>query len=145
MGTTPTYVEVKSNANAEIRVQKKGYLESRLLITTLSPKLIHLSLSPINQFQQIQLSGMQKKNGSRVRNRILSWGFLGATILSGVASLHFKQEADDYYNKYLHAGNPDQMNAYYDDSRCNDRYATIAFGCFQLNFILWTYFFLKSR
>jgi hypothetical protein len=79
------------------------------------------------------------------RDARISWFFLGATVLAGSASMHLKSTADDRYERYLRAGSPAAMNRYYDEACRLDRYAAAAYGTFQVSFVLWVIFFLKSR
>jgi hypothetical protein len=79
------------------------------------------------------------------RDARLSWVFLGTTLLAGGASLCLKGEADERYDRYLRAGSPAAMNRYYDQACRLDRYAAVAYGTFQISFLLWVVFFLKSR
>ncbi len=79
------------------------------------------------------------------RDARLAWVFLGTTVLAGGASMYLKSAADDQYDRYLHAGSPEAMNRYYDEALRLDRYAATAYGTFQVSFLLWVYFFLKSR
>ncbi|MBC7185740.1 MAG: hypothetical protein H5U38_01765 [Calditrichaeota bacterium] len=79
------------------------------------------------------------------RDARISWFFLGATVLAGGASIYLKSSADDRYERYLRAGSPEAMNRYYDEACRLDRYAAAAYGTFQVSFVLWVIFFLKSR
>lgn len=79
------------------------------------------------------------------RDARISWFFLGATVLGGGASMYLKSSADDRYERYLRAGSPAAMNRYYDEACRLDMYAAAAYGMFQVSFVLWVIFFLKSR
>ncbi len=79
------------------------------------------------------------------REAKISWACLGAAVLCGGASMYCKSEADGHYERYLRAGSPEKMNHYYDQARRFDRYAAVAYGGFQVSFVLWVVFFLRSR
>lgn len=79
------------------------------------------------------------------RDARLSWVFLGTTVITGGTSMYLKSAADDRYQRYLSAGSPEAMNRYYEEALRLDRYAATAYGTFQISFLLWVFFFLKSR
>lgn len=79
------------------------------------------------------------------REAKLSWAFMGAAVVCGGASMYFKNKADERYERYLRASSPEKMNRYYDEACRLDSYAGLAYGGFQLSFLLWVYFFLRSR
>ncbi|MDZ7337232.1 MAG: hypothetical protein ONB30_01690 [candidate division KSB1 bacterium] len=79
------------------------------------------------------------------RDATLSWVFLGTAVTSGAASMYFKNTADERYESYLRASSPKEMNRYYDEACRFDRYAAIAYGGFQVSFVAWVFFFLRSR
>ena len=75
---------------------------------------------------------------------MLALGFFGAAVLCGGATLHFKNQADEAFDKYQTANTPDLMNKYFDETRKYDTYSSISFGGFQVSLLASVYFLIKS-
>ncbi len=144
IGTTPLRVVARADTVETLKVSKEGYEEFSTSLSSLELPVFEVVLSPFSEMNGITSDIASQFERSRRTKRAISWGFLGATVLSGVTALYLKNEANDTYEEYLNAGNPERMDYYYGRSEEYDRYASAAFGVFQLNFLLWAYFFVKS-
>ena len=96
-------------------------------------------------FTKLTQSSLKPQPKSKRLTQYLMISSIGATILSGLTSVHYHDKANYYYHQYLKSGNPQQMDNYFDKSQHYDRLAGISYGAFQINFLAAVYFFIKSR
>ena len=145
LGTTPLYINLEADATNNLLVKKSGYKDYSLQLDFQKLPTIDVVLVPEAESEKKTQQIYSKKINNLKTKRVISWICLGTTLISGAAALHFKHEANENYDRYLRSGNPNQMNEYFDNSIRYDNYATFAFGSFQVNFVLWAYFFFRSR
>ena len=141
LGTTPCEIATTDSTIKKIILKKKGFLDCSLSLQNLNKNCINVLMMPDSKFDNKLINqSCQLKN----RYQIFSVAFFGLTLLSGYASVHFKSQADDYYQKYLNAGSTERMNRYYQKCKHNDIYTNIALGVLQVNFLSFFYFLMKS-
>lgn len=69
---------------------------------------------------------------------------VGVAVLSGLAAVHFRDQANSFYSSYQKSGNPAQMNHYFDKTQYYDRVSGIYYGVFQVSFMTSIYLYLSS-
>jgi hypothetical protein len=67
--------------------------------------------------------------------------FIGAGLMlvTGAASIYFKQQANDSYDRYLQTGDPTVFSGYYDEANKYDNLFRISFIGFQASLIFTLY------
>jgi len=91
-------------------------------------------------FKQVEEN--EQKRQSHYRK--LTYGMWGLSVLTGLATVYFKDQADEKYRQYLVAGSLRDMNKLFNDSRRFDQYSNISLGAVQRCFMLSFYFLIKS-
>lgn len=87
----------------------------------------------------------QKAGAAKSWKKIALVTFVGAAIFSGLASVHFRDQANAFYASYQKSGQPDQMDHYFDKTQYYDRVSGICYGIFQVSFMTTLYFYLSSN
>lgn len=69
---------------------------------------------------------------------------IAVAVLSGLASVHYRDQANTFYASYQKAGNPALMDQYFDKTRYYDRVSGLCYGIFQVSFVTTLYLYLSS-
>jgi len=94
---------------------------------------------------------MQQRRAAASSRRTIEWhrrGLFGSLLLglvSGAATIYYRDQGNEAYSVYLGTADPLKMEHYYSRARHYDRTAGASYAMFELSFILSGYFFLKSR
>ena len=129
LGTTPLLLDL-STINCQTLILKKD-----------NYKPLHLRLNELTT-SSVTLQPLHVKSAPEPeirRQKILSYTLLALTISSGFASVYLKNQADQKYEQYLTAGDITTMNKYFNEARNYDKLSGIAFGMFEINFVLLFY------
>ena len=144
-GKTPLIIELPDTSTHRVTVIKEGYRPAEVVCSPSGDRFLHLTLVPERSMasqQQILLAKARSRKTRYGRRALL---FTGLTIASGVAAILLSNHADDLYQQYLEAGDPQKRERYFDRTETFDTYSSLAMGAFQINLALSLYYFYKSQ
>jgi len=144
MGKTPLTITIAPGVNSDILIEKPGYQSYQIFSAQINENFITIPLKPIPRNTMEPATSFEKLNAKKMRYRKVAYGLWGASIVSGLATIYLKSEADDWYEKYRQAGSLADMNRYYQQSQDYDAYTLISLGALQGCFGLSFYFLIKS-
>lgn len=142
-GTTPLIMLLDEINEQQFMVKKDGYETQSLQFDPGRSNQVKLHLAKKSANAERNDSKAIQRT-AQVRYRRLTYGLWGMAILTGLAAVHFKDRADEKYQRYLQAGSLKDMNRYFNDTRRLDRYSNISLGAVQGCFVLSFYFLIKS-
>ncbi len=143
LGQTPLLVSKPDLIANKITLSKDSYKDTTLFsIKKLSKStMIILNIDPVAQIKKNQMTKLNLSR--RSKNIKLALLTFGVSLASGSAAVFLKKKADRNYNRYMRAGNPDDINRFYDLTKRNDRLAAATYLVFEINLLAATYFFFK--
>ncbi len=142
-GTTPLTFFPNPAQQSVIMLKKKGY-QDQLIQLNGKTNLFNVNLvkdEAIFCQQKSKLLASQKKKANYRKATI---GFWTLSLVSGIATIYYKNLANENYDKYLTAGSLKAMNHYYDRTIMFDNYTNVSLGLFQGCCFLSFYFLMKS-
>ncbi len=142
-GTTPLILLLDDTTAYQIMVKKNGYETQFLQFDPSRTNTLKLQLTK-RSFDAAQTRFKSVKQTAQIRQRRLTYGLWGLSILAGLATVYFKDQADEKYQRYLQAGSLKDMNRYFNDAKRFDCYSNISLGSVQGCFVLSFYFLIKS-
>lgn len=143
-GTTPLVVYLREDEKKYVEVRLKGYEKFVATIDSTTERLWLVNLVEDRDHStdpEIEISQMKSRR-SRFRRLATIAGSLSAA--SGITAILLKRQADRFYQDYLSASNPENIEAYFNKTERYDEYAGSAFIVFQVSFGLSFYWFLRS-
>lgn len=142
-GTTPLIMLLDGINRQQLMFKKDGYETQLLQFDPVQSNYVKLQLIRKNAyFEKINAKSSQRT--AQLRHRRLTYGLWGLSIVTGLATVYFKDQADEKYRRYLQAGSFKEMSSYFNDARRFDRYSNISLGAVQGCFVLSFYFLIKS-
>ncbi|MCU0644967.1 MAG: PEGA domain-containing protein [bacterium] len=142
-GTTPLTIAIESKDSSSVILKKEGYNDQFLNLNQFQTNHLQIPLVRNNQlfdFKQVEENEQKKQS----HYRKLTYGMWGLSVLTGLATVYFKDQADEKYRQYLVASSLRDMNKLFNDSRRFDQYSNISLGAVQGCFVLSFYFLIKS-
>lgn len=143
-GNTPLSILLNSYNNFQLLVKKQGFIDYRVDQQQIKSNFLNLNLVQNHSQLDLNESEQHKHLKAKHRYRAMTYSLWGVSILTGLSTVYFKDQADDKYNQYLSAGSLNEMNKYYNEAKKYDRYTYISTGVLQGFFVLSFYFLLKS-
>lgn len=142
-GTTPLTFACESKNSCAVILKKEGYKDQVIDLSQVQTD--HLQVSLVKNSNLVDLYQAEKETGLKQnRYRKITYGLWGLSILTGLATVYFKDQADEKYRQYLVSGSLQEMNKLFNDANRYDRYSTISLGAVQGCFVLSFYFLIKS-
>jgi hypothetical protein len=144
MGETPL-VLAGPPAGVRLRLEKNGYEPWEVTFASWqdSAHVIRLKPEAVWLAQQERDAGRAKRNTEWHRRGL--YGSLLLGLVSGAATIYYRDQGNEAYSCYLGTADPVKMEHYYSRARRHDRIAGASYAVFEVSFILSGYFFLKSR
>ncbi|MDZ7333099.1 MAG: PEGA domain-containing protein [candidate division KSB1 bacterium] len=144
IGHTPLSFPIDLSPDKQLVIKKEGFHDQLVRLSDLKNNSIQIDLIR-NQYNW-ELSQTKYRHQKLIKKyyRSISYSLWGLSIVTGLSTVYFKDQADDYYQKYLVAGSMQQMNRYYSATRRYDRYTYISLAALQACFGLSFYFLMKS-
>ena len=144
VGLTPLWIAKDSLGVGPISIRKEGWEGATLRspADVENPWDIALTRDEAWLKRQLLIEKALVRRGARKKIIIGLTSTFG--LVSGAMAFYFKSEADGAYDKYLRAGNPDDMNHYYDRARLYDRWTGAAFASLQLDLGLTIFILLRK-
>ena len=145
LGTTPITVFAAPESLVHITITKHNFRKVTLQLGEQEEGEIRLSLEYIDGWQeQNAQEGLVQQQRIRRKRRGL-YSSIAFSTIAGLSTIYFRNQADDEYATYMHAGTPADMQHYYNRTKQYDKVAGISYALFQIGFVLTGYFFLTSR
>jgi hypothetical protein len=144
-GTTPLIIELADTIAYSLTLIKEGYRPANVICDPAASQFIFTTLQPdpVYSSQQKQIYELaQLRKGKNKRQALI---FTGLTLASGVAAILLNNKADNLYEQYLQAGDPETRERFFERTGTYDTYTGIVMGLFQVNLGLSFYFFYKSQ
>lgn len=142
-GTTPLILLLDDTTAYQFHVKKNGYETQHLQFDPCRTHNLKLQLTP-SRLDAAPTRQKSVKPMAQVRQRRLTYGLWGLSILTSLAAVYFKDQADEKYQRYLQAGSLKDMNRYFNDAKRFDCYSNISLASVQGCFVLSFYFLIKS-
>ena len=144
LGKTPLWIKKPASPGNKLCLKKEGYKDFWIDFDKYQQNHFNIKLEKDEEIYNLQkyLEIQHQKYKSRYRK--VTYGLWAVSVISGLTSIYFKQQANENYEKYLTTGSLSKMNQYYDNSVRYDNYTNICLGIFQGSFLLSFYFFMKS-
>jgi len=142
-GTTPLTLAFESTAPNSLIIKKEGYNDHVIDLNRFQANQLHVQLIKNDQFFDVKGEKLQQQKIQR-RYRKLTYGLWGLSVLTGLATVYFKDQADEKYQQYLVAGSLQDMNKLFNNTKRFDQYSNISLGAVQGCFVLSFYFLIKS-
>ena len=144
LGKTPLNLIVSNHENGIVKLKKEGFLDYSISLDEITTNFLNIALiEKKSDFNLITVDWNHQRDIKK-RYRRLTYGLWGLSILTGLTTVYFKDQADQKYEQYLRAGSLQDMNKYFQDSKNYDKYANISAGVLQGCFLLSFYFLFKS-
>jgi hypothetical protein len=143
-GKTPLFVTITDPTHDVLRIQKSGYLDYRIEAKEMKTTYLHIKLEKNNHVEETNNQEVLNFKNKRTQKKILAYSLVGLTLISGITTIYLREEADQYYDKYLAAGQPADMDHLYAETQEYDQYTAIAYGTFQLSFVTTLFFLFKK-
>ena len=143
LGQTPLIISKPDLIANKITLSKDSYKDTTLFgIKNLSKSpMIILYIDSDAQFRNNQLKKLNLSRKSKQKKLALLT--FGVSLASGTVAFLLKKKADRNYDLYRNAGNPEDINRFYDLTKKNDRFAAATYIIFEINLLASTYFFFK--
>ncbi len=131
IGETPIYIIKKLTPGTTFILRKKYYFPETVTFDGKYPAFFNIQLSRnVAEFRKYQqLLRSQKTRQTRYRKA--TFALWTISLLSGMSSIYFKQEANQNYRDYLKTSSLKKMNQYFDDTIKYDNLSNVALGIFQ--------------
>ena len=144
LGDTPLYIDKLELNNIPLTIKKEHYKPLQINPTSIELSSIYVKLEPTIDLKKIDGIKINQKKRNVHRNKILTYSLLALTIGSGFTATYLKYQANLKYDLYLAAGNPQDMNRYFSESKKLDKYYSISLVLFEVSFGLSLYFLVKK-
>ena len=143
LGQTPFPISKPDLIANKITLSKDLYKDTTLFsIEQLSKSnIITLNIDPDARSKKVQVTKLNLNRRKKHKNLALLT--FGVGLASGSAAFFLKKKADREYDRYRKAGNPDDINHFFDLAKRNDRFAAATYIVFEINLLASTYFFFK--
>lgn len=135
-GLTPRYVFC-SDTGLTLRFEKTGYSSRSVFLKYGRTPAFHVTLTPLPEFN-VQVQKAPEFRSGKI------WAAGLVSLASGIAGYVFKHLAEQSYDRYMDAGDPDTMDRHYDRAVLYDR---IAGGCYiacEVHFGLAVFFSIRE-
>ncbi|MBN2411003.1 PEGA domain-containing protein [candidate division KSB1 bacterium] len=143
LGKTPLYITM--NGSTQIRMEKEGYHSLTTDLTKAYEFSLLVTLEPQQEWFQAKEEKEKIKMSEIKKKRNLLFASIGLTTVSGLLSVHFRNERNDALNNSSRAGNHLQKEFYRDKAKQYENLQDLSYIAFELGFVLTGYFFLTSR
>lgn len=143
-GTTPLVVYVREGKQNEVELRLKGYESFVATIDSSSERLWQVTLLEDRNYLPAQEAEMNERQSRRSHFRKLATTAGSVSAASGITAILLKRQADNFYQDYLSASDPQEINSFFNKTGQYDEYAGTAFIVFQISFGLSFYWFLRS-
>lgn len=144
VGNTPLYLDLPLSKNGMLLIKKECYKPLLVNPATIASSSLLVTLEPYNDLHRSLTLNKKLKEKKFNRNKKLTYSSLALTISSGFIAAYLKNQAELKYEQYLTAGNLQDMNRYYNDSKRLDKFSSISLGIFEASFLLSFYFLIKT-
>ena len=143
-GRTPLLLSRDARTQGPLFLRHTGYFPGRVTANQWRlPRLI-VTLEPDSAYWQ-KVAEIRTQFRRRVlRQRRLAGFSFAAALLAGVSSYYLKREANRSYDRYLRAGNPREMDRYFQRTLRFDRAAAGAYLTFEAGLLVSAYVFFRS-
>lgn len=142
-GTTPLTIVIDPKDSYSLILKKEGYNDYFSAGNQFYSSHLNVQLSKNDQFFDTNQEKQQRQQHQR-RYRKITYSLWGLSILTGLATVYFKDQADEKYQQYLVSGSLQEMNKLFNEANRYDRYSNISLGAVQGCFVLSFYFLIKS-
>jgi hypothetical protein len=143
-GKTPLFITVTDSAHDVLRIQKSGYLDYWMEVKAIKTNYLNVKLEKDKQVEETTSQEVLNLKNKRTQKKLITYSLIGLTLISGISTIYLREEADQYYDKYLTAGQPAEMDHLYAETQKYDQYTAIAYGTFQLGFVTTLFFLFKK-
>ncbi len=141
-GTTPLVLYLVEGGRSEVELRMKGYENYVTTIDSTSSRRMQITL--LEDRDDLLSREKERKYSRRSHFRKLATIAGGVSAASGITAILMKRQADNYYQDYLSASNPYEIDSSFNKTGQYDEYAGTAFIVFQVSFGLSFYWFLRS-
>lgn len=142
-GKTPLFMTIIDPIDNFLKIQKSGYQVYVIKISDLKTNYLNIKLEKEKEIEEINFGNALNLRNRQIQKKFLTYSMIGLTLISGITTIYLRQEADQYYDKYLSAGQPTEMDHFYSETKKYDGYAAFTYGTFQLSFITSLYLLFK--
>ncbi len=144
-GVTPLMVRRTPGSDTLLRILKPGYLSYESRLSDHAGSVVSVVLQAREEWMRAEITRKLQKQSHLRRNRRLMAGAIALGLASGLTTVHYRDQGNEAYDRYLHTANPDAMKRHFEDARHYDRLAGLSYAVFEVAFLLGGYFFLGSR
>ena len=144
IGNTPIYLDLPPSKERVLIIKKERYKPYLINLLNNTPSTLNITLEPITKLQKSFHKIQVKKEKKFHQNKKLTYTLMAFTICTGFATAYFKNQAELKYEQYLIAGNIEDMNRNYNDTKRLDKISSVSLGIFEVSFVLSFYFLIKT-
>ncbi len=130
-GATPLHMTLPDSADGLLWIKKENYKPFARNIHDIHASPLQVTLEPVMNGLN---SGKDRSKDGNLNKRTIA--LMALTVCSGVLTTYLNHQADVYYDRYLTAGKPHDMNRFYNQAKKYDRYSGISLGLFEVSFII---------
>jgi len=144
MGETPLFIQLPEQESKQLRFAYEGYQDTTVTLGVDETRFLNVELTPVVAEPDVLVSDtVIEQQQSQSKKKLLLYSAIGLSAVSGALALYFREKGNDHYDQYLTTGDPGRFNAFYDDAKRFDRFATASFITFQVGFVASFYLFLS--
>ncbi len=144
-GVTPLMIRRTAGSDTLLRILKPGYETYESQLSAHSGPIVSVILQAREDWIRAEISKKRQRQSRLTRNRRLLAGAMVLGLASGLTTVHYRDQGNEAYDRYLHTANPNAMKRHFEDARHYDRLAGLSYAVFEVAFLLGGYFFLGSR
>ena len=144
IGNTPLYFNLPSSKNGILIIKKKFYKPYQVNLLDHNISTINVTLEANSKLAGLFHKIQYPKKTKFQRKKKLIYSLLAFSTCSGFVAAYLKNQAELRYDQYLTAGNLEDMNRYYNDTKRLDKISSISFGIFEVSFVLSFYLLIKT-
>ncbi|MDZ7374471.1 MAG: PEGA domain-containing protein [candidate division KSB1 bacterium] len=140
LGRTPLWTVVEPSWEGKhLLFRKPGYQELMVRLESYQAGRVRAQLIPDSSSRAIPL--VVPRTAQLWKKRTLAASLL--TLSAGILAVELRNEANQTYSEYTHAGSLHRMRTLYDRTRRLDRYSAASYAAFEIGFVLSFYCFLR--
>jgi len=143
IGQTPLYVVMEGNT--KISIEKEGYHAATTDLAKAYEFFLLVTLEPQQEWFQAKEKREKEKKSVIKGKRNLLFASIGLATVSGMLSVHFRNERNEALNNSSDTIIPSQRIHYQDQARRYEKLQDASYIAFELGFVMTGYFFLTSR
>lgn len=144
LGKTPLFFDLSKLDGELIKIKKDRYKTHTIPLRSIESLSSQVKLLPYIEQKQANIQRLSEYSNKQRQFQKMTYSLMALTICSGFATAYLKNQAELEYDRYLMAGNVQEMNRRFNNAKRFDKLSSISLGIFEASFASAFYFLIRT-